>query len=49
MDFFEFYAGLAPEGETALLLRQKPVRPAATHADGSPKCTFIPMLPTAPR
>jgi hypothetical protein len=49
VDFFEFYAGLAPEGETALLLRQKPVRPAAVHADGSPKCTFIPMLPTAPR
>ena len=49
MDFFEFYAGLAPEGETALLLRQKPVRPAAVHADGAPKCTFIPLLPTAPR
>ena len=35
------------EGETALVVRQKPVRPPAYHADGSPKCTFIPMLPDA--
>ena len=43
--FIDWYASLAPYGETALVVRQKPVRPPAFHADGSPKCTFIPMLP----
>ena len=45
--FVEWYASLAPEGETALVLRQKPIRPPAFHADGSPKCTYIPLLPSA--
>lgn len=45
--FINWYANLAPEGETALIIRQKPLRPPQVHADGSPKCTFIPMLPDA--
>jgi len=45
--FVEWYASLAPEGETALVVRQKPIRPPAFHADGSPKCTYIPLLPSA--
>lgn len=45
--FLEFYASLAPEKETALVVRQKPIRPLAYHADGNPKCTYIAMLPSA--
>ena len=45
--FLEFYASLAPEKETALVVRQKPIRPLAYHADGNPKCTYIAMLPNA--
>jgi hypothetical protein len=45
--FLEFYASLALDGETPLIVRQKPLRPLAYHADGNPKCTYIAMLPGA--
>jgi hypothetical protein len=45
--FLEFYASLAVDGETPLIVRQKPLRPLAYHADGNPKCTYIAMLPGA--
>ena len=48
MDFLEYITNLAPEGETALVVRQKPVvydgRPVL-HADGSPKHTWPAFLP----
>jgi len=50
-DFISFIAGLAPEGETALAGYQKPVRrngEAVLHADGTPKYTWPPFLPTRP-
>ena len=48
-EFLEFLAGLAPEGETALMVRQKPkLTPEGEmqyHADGAIKCTWPAFLP----
>ena len=46
MNFLEFFAGLAPAGETALIVRQKPVgRVLQYHADGALKCSWPAFLP----
>jgi hypothetical protein len=48
MDFLEYITNLAEEGETALIVRQKPVvysGQPVTHADGSPKYTWPAFLP----
>jgi hypothetical protein len=51
MNFLEYITGLAPEGETALVVRQKPQLDAnglmQSHADGTIKCTWPAFLPTA--
>jgi hypothetical protein len=50
--FYDYITGLAPAGETALLVRQKPVmRDGAplAHLDGSPKYTWPAYLPTKAR
>jgi hypothetical protein len=50
MNFLEFLISLAPEGETALIVRQKPMLKDGGlqfHADGAIKCTWPAMLPTA--
>jgi hypothetical protein len=50
--FIDYIVGLAPEGETALLVRQKPIMRDGvqqTHLDGSPKYTWPAYLPTKPR
>lgn len=50
MNFLEFLISLAPEGETALIVRQKPLLKDGEmqfHADGAIKCTWPAMLPTA--
>ena len=50
MEFLEFIAKLAPEGETPLIVRQKPKLKDGQydyHADGALKCTWPAMLPTA--
>ena len=49
-DFTEFLTKLAPEGETFLLVRQKPQLKDTQyqyHADGAIKCTWPAMLPDA--
>ena len=48
--FIEWYTSLAPDGETALVVRQKPQMANAEmqfHADGAIKCTWPAYLPTA--
>jgi hypothetical protein len=48
MNFLDFLISLAPEGETALVVRQKPIgKELQFHADGAIKCTWPAMLPTA--
>lgn len=50
MEFLEFITKLAPEGETPLIVRQKPKLKDGQydyHADGALKCTWPAMLPTA--
>lgn len=50
MEFLDFISQLAPEGETALIVRQKPqLKDGAFqfHADGAIKATWPAMLPTA--
>ena len=48
MNFLDFLMSLAPEGETALIVRQKPIgKELQFHADGAIKCTWPAMLPTA--
>jgi len=47
-ELFQFIVNLAPEGETALVVRQKPVERAGVpvlHADGSPRYTWPAFLP----
>ena len=47
-DFLDYLTGLAPDGETALIVLQKPtLRNGAIqyHADGAPKATFPAFLP----
>ena len=49
MNFLEFITKLAPEGETALIVRQKPQLKGGElqfHADGAIKCTWPAYLPT---
>jgi hypothetical protein len=49
-DFIEFLTELAPEGETFLMVRQKPQlkdNQYQYHADGAIKCTWPAMLPDA--
>ena len=49
MNFIEYLAGLAPEGETALIVRQTPRRVEGElqfHADGAVKATWPAFLPT---
>jgi hypothetical protein len=49
MDFIEYYQKLAPEGETALIVRQKPQLKAGElqfHADGAIKATWPAYLPS---
>jgi hypothetical protein len=46
-DFIDFLTALAPDGETFLLVRQKPVgKELQYHADGAIKATWPAMLPT---
>lgn len=51
MNFVEYITKLAPEGETALIVRQKPQLDSngqyQMHADGTIKCTWPAFLPTA--
>ena len=51
MNFVEYITNLAPEGETALIVRQKPQLDGngmlQTHADGAIKCTWPAFLPTS--
>ena len=49
MEFLDFIAKLAPEGETALVVRQKPQLKNGElqlHANGAIKCTWPAFLPT---
>ena len=48
--FVDYLMSLAPEGETALLVRQKPQRKDGElqfHADGAIKCTWPAALPSS--
>jgi hypothetical protein len=51
MNFLEYITNLAPEGETALIVRQKPQLDGnglmQSHADGTIKCTWPAFLPSA--
>ena len=49
IDLLEYLTGLAPTGETALIVRQKPVMrdgEQVTHRDGTPKFTWPAFLPS---
>jgi hypothetical protein len=50
-NFLDYLSNLAPEGETALVVRQKPQLDGnglmQSHADGTIKCTWPAFLPTA--
>lgn len=43
MNFVEYLTNIAPEGETILIVRQKPT--SGQHADGAIKCVWPAMLP----
>jgi hypothetical protein len=46
--FLDYIQNLAPEGETALIVRQKPILADGElqlHADGAVKCTWPAYLP----
>lgn len=43
MNFVDYLASIAPEGETVLIVRQKPT--GGIHSDGAPKCVWPAMLP----
>lgn len=50
-EFIEYLNALAPEGETALIVRQKPIlhnRELQNHADGALRCTWSAYLPSHP-
>jgi hypothetical protein len=52
IDLLEYLTGLAPTGETALIVRQKPVMrdgEQVTHRDGTPKFTWPAFLPSHKR
>jgi len=44
-NFLSWYISLAPEGETALIVKQKPLSPLQFHADGAIKATWPAYLP----
>jgi len=49
IEFIEYLSKLPAEGETLLLVQQKPVKKdgqPVLHGDGTPKYTWIPSLPT---
>jgi hypothetical protein len=49
MDFIQYLAALAPDGETMLVVRQKPILIDGIqqfHADGAMKCTWPAYLPS---
>ena len=51
-EFYDYITGLAPAGETALLVRQKPVMREGVHQtflDGSLKYTWPAYMPTKRR
>ena len=51
-EFLDYLTGLAPDGETALIVRQKAVMydgQQATHKDGTPKYTWPAFLPDIAR
>ena len=51
-DLVEYLTGLAPQGETALIVRQKPTLRDGEiqyHSDGAPKATFPAFLPNHKR
>ena len=43
--FIRFLTSLAQEGETLLLVKQKPLRPEQHYKDGSVKCAWPAFLP----
>ena len=45
MNFLDYLANIAPEGETILFVRQKPAKPEQFHADGAIKCSWPAYLP----
>jgi hypothetical protein len=45
MELLDYLISLAPEGETFLIVKQKPQ--GGAHADGTPKCTWPAFWPTA--
>ena len=45
-EFVQWLASLAPEDETALIVRQKPREPLEYHADGAIKATWPAFLPS---
>lgn len=47
MELLNYICKLAYEGETPLIVRQKPLTPLQFHADGAIKATWPAMLPTA--
>ena len=47
MDFIEYITNIAPDGETILIVKQKPFMPLQYHGDGALKCTWPAYLPTA--
>ena len=49
MIFLDWLISLAPQGETPLIVRQKPKNPRSYHADGALKCTWPAFLPDAAR
>lgn len=52
MQFIDYLISLAPEGETALIVRQKPILQNGEmqfHADGAIKCTWPAYMPTHKR
>ncbi|MEY3782631.1 MAG: hypothetical protein RIS97_809, partial [Pseudomonadota bacterium] len=47
MQFLDFITSLAGEGETALIVKQKPNKNGEKHADGAVKCSWPAYLPSA--
>ena len=45
MNFLDYLSSIAPDGETVLIVRQKPAVPEAFHADGALKCSWPAYLP----
>ena len=51
-EFIDYLTNIAPEGETILFVRQKPVvygGEPVCHKDGTPKYVWPPFLPTSPK